>query len=84
MNLNEFLRKERLAVIGDLSWAKASINSEADIRLCVDKKRDGFEWLLRLGPVEYDTRHSDYCAASTLTPDTDVWELAEELIKQLG
>jgi hypothetical protein len=64
-----------------------------DIRLCVDladaqhgygNDNVGFTWLFRTGLVDYDQRHSMFCAASCVTLDTDVTDLLNELINQIG
>ena len=56
-----------------------------DIRLCIDRTRDnGFTWIFRTGLVDYDQRHSDYCAASCVTLDTKEHELISELIGDLN
>lgn len=57
-----------------------------DIRLCIDLTPSRYRstgWLFRTGLVDYDQYHSEYCAASSVTPDTDAKELLQELIDQL-
>lgn len=56
------------------------LNGEVDIRLCVDGDA---KWIIRTGLVDYDPYHSEYCASSFVTQDTEVEELAEELIGQV-
>ena len=61
-----------------------------DVRLCVDiaesGKRAGLiggEWIFRTGLVDFDPRHSQYCGASSVSPDTDAEDLLEDLLSQL-
>lgn len=57
-----------------------------DIRLCIDldTKYRSQEWIIRTGLSDYDPYHSEYCAASCVTPDTDPSELLEELVTQIS
>lgn len=52
-------------------------NGEIDIRLCVDNEST---WILRTGDVSNDPYHSEFCSASFVVRDTDVEELADDLI----
>lgn len=60
-----------------------------DVRLCVDLDASdrtgssGGTWCFRTGVVDYDPRISQFCAASSVGPDTDAEELLAELIGQL-
>lgn len=56
-----------------------------DIRLCVDwdVHHEKFYWILRTGDSSFDPRHSDYCAAGSITLDTAPKELLEELVEDL-
>lgn len=61
-----------------------------DVRLCVDVadtgKRAGLiggNWVFRTGLVDFDPRHSQYCGASSVSPDTDAEDLLEDLLSQL-
>lgn len=54
-----------------------------DVRLCIDLTRNGGTWIFRTGLVDFDPRHSQYCAASSVGLDTDPEELLAELISQL-
>ncbi len=87
---------EELEMIVDSCQGAMRINPEeytepgcdgpsVDIRLCVDwnKNYDRFEWIIRTGLVDYDPRHSDYCAAGSITLDTAPKELLEELVEDL-
>lgn len=57
-----------------------------DIRLCIDiyHCREGGSWTFRTGDSSYDQRHSEYCAASSVTPDTGAAKLLADLIEQLA
>ena len=57
-----------------------------DVRLCVDLTPSRYRqtgWLFRTGSSDYDSYHSEYCAASVITTETDARELLNELINQL-
>ncbi len=58
-----------------------------DVRLCIDlTERYGVTtptWVIRVGLVDYDQYHSEYCAASCVGLETDVSKLLSELINQL-
>lgn len=60
-----------------------------DIRLCVDRHEYKpslpceYTWLFRVGLVDYDPRHSDYCAASSVQLDTDPDKLLTMMINDL-
>jgi hypothetical protein len=59
-----------------------------DIRLCIDiTERFGIStptWGFRTGISDFDPYHSEYCAASCVTLDTDPSKLLNKLINQLG
>lgn len=55
-----------------------------DVRLCIDLERgDEPTWIIRVGLVDYDPYHSDFCSASCIGLNTNVSELLEELINGL-
>ncbi len=67
-----------------------------DIRLCIDpistnsnpfsltsELIDTFDWIFRTGSVDYDQRHSRYCAASCIGLDTKPMDLLTELVDQV-
>lgn len=54
-----------------------------DVRLCIDLDTAQPRYTIRRGLVSYDSYHSEFCAASYVTLDTDAVELLNELINQL-
>lgn len=55
-----------------------------DVRLCIDLtpgQRLGY--IFRTGLVDYDPYHSEYCASSCVTLDTNAAKLLDELINQI-
>jgi hypothetical protein len=60
-----------------------------DIRLCVDYHEHKpslpgeYNYIFRIGLVDFDPIHSDYCAASCVALDTKPDELLKELTEQI-
>jgi hypothetical protein len=54
-----------------------------DVRLCVDRIGDRYEWMLREGEESYDSWHSDYYAATNVGLDANAEDLVDDLIKQI-
>lgn len=53
-----------------------------DIRLCIDFKNHA-GWLFRVGSSDFDTYHSEFCAASSVDLNTKAYRLLDDLINQL-
>jgi hypothetical protein len=54
-----------------------------DVRLCVDRSGDSFNWIIRTGDSSYDQRHSEWCSADSIDLETVPKDLLEALIKDL-
>ena len=56
-----------------------------DVRLCIDLDgARGGTWIIRIGSVDYDQRHSEYCGAASIGVDDDPTEILNDLISQLS
>jgi hypothetical protein len=89
----EWMRQELITTI--LEWQEEMANHpkeytepgtdepSIDIRLCIDFEAEQGSWIFRIGSVDYDPYHSQYCAASCITLDTNANSLLDDLFEQV-
>ena len=53
-----------------------------DLRLCIDLE-DSESFVFRVGSSDFDPYHSEYCAASCITTESEASELLQDLVNQL-
>ncbi len=86
--LDKFISQEYVYMFTDLELIIKDcdeFDQDLDIRLCIDLDDDtGIgSWIFRTGDASYDWRHSRYCAASSVTWDTNPKHLLDQLIGDL-
>lgn len=89
----EFIRNALTFTVSDLKrmiqndpddYEDMDGNASIDVRLCVNTEATEYNslWIIRTGLVDFDAYHSPICAASSVTPDTDLDELLDDLLGQ--